>query len=187
MGTELKTQMNGKLKKLHEKLAQWRIPLLVIAAGLLLVLLPFGREKKSAEPAEPAPEIEQTQFVQESYVLQTERRLCEILSAIDGAGRVEVMLTVQGSDITFFQTDCDTSTSQTADGSSSSTQYKTVILPGSGEYDKAAVTKTEYPAFRGALIVSEGADDAAVRLELVNAVSSLLGLGTDKISVVKMK
>ena len=36
-------------------------------------------------------------------------------------------------------------------------------------------------------LVAQGAGNAAVRLELVNAVSALLGLGTDKISVVKMK
>ena len=44
-----------------------------------------------------------------------------------------------------------------------------------------------YPQFQGALIVSEGADNAAVRWNIVSAVSSLTGLGTDKITVVKMK
>ncbi len=185
MDPELKKQLQSYRKKGTAFLKQWRIPLLVLAVGLFLVLFPFGGKKE--EPQQPKAETEAAILQQESYVEQTERRLCEILSAIDGAGRVEVMLTVQGSDITYFQTDTDTSSSQNADGTSSSTQYKTVILSGSGEYDKAAVTKTEYPAFRGALIVSEGADNDAVRLALVNAVSSLLGLGTDKISVVKMK
>lgn len=187
MGTELKKQIDSTWKKGADFFKKWRIPLLVLGIGLLFVLFPFGNEKNTKEEVVQKPSADVSLIQQETYVQQTERRLCNILSAIDGAGRVEVMLTVQGSNITFFQTDCDTSSAQNADGTSSSTQYKTVILSGSGEYDKAAVTKTEYPAFRGALIVSEGADDAAVRLALVNAVSSLLGLGTDKISVVKMK
>lgn len=186
MGTELNKQMKSLQKKASDFGKKWRIPLLVIGIGLLLVLLPFGSRKKA--PADVTqPETEFVSVPQLSYAEQTERRLCEILSAVDGAGKVEVMLTVQGSEVTYFQNDCTISSAQDEDGTSSSTQYKTVILSGSGEYDKAAVTKTEYPAFRGALIVSEGADDPAVRLALVNAVSSLLGLGTDKISVVKMK
>lgn len=181
MGTQLKNSM----KKAAEFCKQWRIPLVVIVIGLVFVLLPFGTNKKTQDAPQMTEEPEPV--IKQSYAEQTEQRLREILSAIDGAGRVEVMLTVQGSDVTYYQNDCTTTASQDADGSSTSTQYKTVILSGSGEYDKAAVTKTEYPAFRGALIVSEGADDPAVRLALVNAVSSLLGLGTDKISVVKMK
>ena len=44
-----------------------------------------------------------------------------------------------------------------------------------------------YPQFQGALIVSEGADNAQVRWSIVCAVSALTGLGSDKITVVKMK
>lgn len=187
MDNELKKQVQTVRKKCADFLRKWRIPLLVLAVGLLFALYPFGRGTDSVPKQKTKEEADVQILRQEDYTEQTERRLSSILSTIEGAGRVEVMLTVQGSDITYFQTDTDTATSQNADGSSSSTQYKTVILSGSGEYDKAAVTKTEYPAFRGALIVSEGADNDAVRLALVNAVSSLLGLGTDKISVVKMK
>lgn len=170
--------------KLTKKLKEFKYPLLVLAAGALLVLWPFGKSDQTpTQTVEPLPIIQ----TQESYVEQTERRLAEILSSISGAGRVEVMLTVRGSDTTFFQSDTDTSTEEDGDGSRTASQHKTVILSGSGEYDKAAVIKTEHPAFQGALIVSQGAEDAAVRLSLVNAVSSLLGLGTDKITVVKMK
>lgn len=184
MDTELKTQAKGIQKRLSGFWKRWKYPLLVILVGLALVLWPGF--KKADTATSPQPTVQQAAPIL-SYAEQTEQRLCEILSAIDGAGRVEVMLTVKGSDITFFQTDTDSSTEKSDETSRSSTQYKTVILSGSGEYDKAAVVKTEYPAFEGALIVSEGADLASVRLELVNAVSALLGLGADKISVVKMK
>ena len=41
--------------------------------------------------------------------------------------------------------------------------------------------------FSRAVIAAEGADDAAVKLDLVSAVSSLTGLGADDITVIKMK
>ena len=55
------------------------------------------------------------------------------------------------------------------------------------DYAKAAVAATTYPRFQGALIVCEGADSAAVRLRLLEAVSAVTGLSTDRITVVKMR
>ena len=40
---------------------------------------------------------------------------------------------------------------------------------------------------RGCVVVCEGADSPAVRLEVTNAVAAYTGLGSDKISVIKMK
>lgn len=39
----------------------------------------------------------------------------------------------------------------------------------------------------GAVVACSGAEDAAVRLCVINAVSSYTGLGSDKISVIKLK
>ena len=49
------------------------------------------------------------------------------------------------------------------------------------------VVQTMEPTFMGAIIAAEGADQASVRLDLVNAVSSLTGLGADRITVIKLK
>ena len=122
----------------------------------------------------------------DDYRRQTERDLAHILSQIDGAGQVSVMLTLRSSEAVQYQTDFENS-NQTGDSVSSTARQTTVILQRSGAYDEAAVVKTEYPQFQGALIVSEGANDPAVRLALENAAAVLLRLGTDKITVVKMK
>lgn len=186
MDTEIKKQASGLYGKIISFLKKWKFPLLIMLLGALLVLWPgIGTDREQQRQEEKTAVPTQTPVL--SYAEQTEQRLCEVLSSVDGAGRVEVMLTVRGSDVTFFQTDTDTSTEKNGETSKSSTRYETVILSGGGEYDKPAVVKTEYPAFEGALIVSEGADIASVRLSLVSAVSSLLGLGADKITVVKMK
>ena len=44
-----------------------------------------------------------------------------------------------------------------------------------------------YPTYQGAVVVCEGAGSSTVRLAVVNAVSVLTGLSSDKISVVKWK
>ena len=52
---------------------------------------------------------------------------------------------------------------------------------------RAGVVLVEKEADAGALVVCDGADSASVRLAIIQAVSSLTGLGSNKIAVVKMK
>jgi stage III sporulation protein AG len=62
----------------------------------------------------------------------------------------------------------------------------TVILALKSSVEQAP-PKHIYPEYLGALVVAQGADNATVRLELLRAVASLTGLGTDRITVTKMK
>ena len=105
------------------------------------------------------------------------------LLLLPGAGQVSVMLTLETGERVEYQTDVQAS----SDGAQSSESRKTVILSEGSSYDKAAVAATTYPRFQGALIVCEGADSAAVRLRLLEAVSAVTGLSTDRITVVKMR
>ena len=59
-----------------------------------------------------------------------------------------------------------------------------MVSGGSGE-DQVVVTRETYPQFRGALVVCQGADDPQVKLSVIEAVSALTGLGSDKISVIR--
>ena len=161
----------GKIdpKKLWQGLKKYRYAALVLLLGLALLLLPGGKktQKSAAAPT----------TVQTDYAAETERRLTQMLQ------QVSVMLTLETGERVEYQTDVQAS----ADGAQSSESRKTVILSEGSSYDKAAVAATTYPRFQGALIVCEGADSAAVRLRLLEAVSAVTGLSTDRITVVKMR
>lgn len=167
----------GKIdpKKLWQGLKKYRYAALVLLLGLALLLLPGGKmtRKSAAAPT----------TVQTDYAAETERRLTQMLQQIAGAGQVSVMLTLETGERVEYQTDVQAS----SDGAQSSESRKTVILSEGSSYDKAAVAATTYPRFQGALIVCEGADSAAVRLRLLEAVSAVTGLSTDRITVVKMR
>ena len=47
--------------------------------------------------------------------------------------------------------------------------------------------KRVLPVFRGAVVLCDGADDASVRLSVTQAVSTVCGIGADKVTVLKMK
>lgn len=178
-------------KEWLDKAAGWirrfKYPALVLLVGLVLALLPSRTDRTAeAKTTEPVPTEAPVAFGEDDYCAATERELAAILSRISGAGRVEVMLTLRCGESVQYQTDFENS-NQSGETVHGTAKQTTVILRREGAYDEAAVVRTEYPVFQGALIVSEGANDPVVRLALENAVSALLHLGTDKITVVKMK
>ena len=165
--------------KLRSFFLKYRWPALVLLCGAALMLLaPSGK----TEPAQPVP----TEAAAEpDFCAETERRLARILSRIEGAGQVEVMLTLRTGAVTRYQTDTESRSAAAQDRNESERSEKTVLFSSGSAYNEPAVTQTEYPKFLGALIVAPGADDPAVRYELVNAVAALLGLGADQVRVVK--
>ena len=154
---------------------KYKYVLLVIAAGIILLLLPFGRETKSAGGTETEAESGGTEF----QVEEMERKLEQALSRVDGAGEVTVVLTVKSGARQILAQDA----TRSGDESSTST---VVVSTGSGTED-AVVLQQVYPQYQGALVVCPGGGDPAVCLKLVDAVSALTGLGADKISICKSK
>ena len=139
---------------------KYRYVLLVALTGLALMVIPGGSEE--AEPL-PAATVEES----------LESRLESILSRIDGAGEVKVLLTEERGGEVFYQTEGE-------DG-------KTVLISGADRSESGLVRTTQPPSYRGAVVVCRGADSAAVRLAVVEAVANATGLGTDRITVLKMK
>ena len=101
-----------KLDDLLKKLERLKYPLLILAVGLLLLLVPGGGEKK--------PESDGNTDLQ------------SILSSARGVGRAQVLISENG-----------------------------------------------------VVIVCDGADDAAVKLDILRAVGSYTGFGSDKITILK--
>lgn len=155
-------------KRLRELLDKYKYALLILAVGLCLMLLPGEREEESA----PEPAAEALQETGEEH-------LARILSQIDGAGQVSVLLSEREGSETLYQTDNDET--------DTSAQSKTVIVTDSDRNELGLIRRTDPPKYLGAVIVCQGADRAEVRLAIVEAVRCATGLGANQISVVKMK
>lgn len=153
---------------------KYRWAALVLLAGVVLMAFPEGNQREEEVSAsEPA--------LQAQMGLQQE--LEEILSRLDGAGKVQVLLTQSAGEQTWYQT--DENISKTAETGDKRTQ--TVILTGSDREEKGLVQRIDPPVYLGAVVLCQGADSAAVRLAIVDAVGTATGLTSDKISVLKMK
>jgi stage III sporulation protein AG len=64
---------------------------------------------------------------------------------------------------------------------------ETVLSDSGSGLETPLVVQETYPVYQGALVLCQGADNAAVRLDIVSAISGLTGLGADKITVIKME
>lgn len=151
---------------------KYRLVLLIVLAGLLLMLLPGGSGQ----------ETEEVRQERETFSLEeTERRMEEILSRIEGTGKLQLMLTLKCGSQLYLAEDTD----ESADGEEEQVQRETVTLHRGSGYEDVVVTRQIYPMYQGALVVCQGADKAAVRLAVTEAVAALTGLSSDKITVVK--
>ena len=148
---------------------------LIILLGLILMLLPSKTNNDTTSQTEVIP-------VQQPDV-SIEERLKNILKQIDGAGKVEVMLTIAKGEETVYQTDSETTT----DSDTARISTSTIIVTDSGKNQSGLVRQKIYPAYQGAIIVCQGADDPNIRLAITEAVAKITGLKTNHISILKMR
>lgn len=166
--------MKGKwmetAQKWREALGRYQYVLLIIAVGAVLLLLPTGGRDS---PKEEAPaQMEESAFDLEAF----ERKLEKALSQVEGAGETRVVLTLEGGSRQVLARNQD----REGDGGASNT----VVTVGKGSGQQEAVPiQTVAPEFRGALVVCPGGGNATTRLKLIEAVSAVTGLGSDRISV----
>ena len=161
------------VNKAKELLGKYKYVLLILCVGILLMSLP-----DSKEPTEQ-PELF---TVQETPATRTEE-LEAILGQIAGVGKVKVLLTEAAGAETVYQTNEDRNTS----GDSESRRVETVIISDSARGEQGLIRTVTPPVYLGAIVVCQGGDNPSVKFSVVQAVSSVTGISSERITVLKMK
>ena len=158
------------------------IAVAVVGLALIFALSAFGGSGEVA-----------TQVKDVDY-LALEDRVCEVLSQIKGAGNVRVMINFSDSGEIITATTNNSSVDKTTDTSTSgnrTTESKTdnvspVIIQQDGE-DTPLIVKEIAPDVMGVVVVAEGADNVSVRINLLQAVQTLLNVDSNKVEIFTMK
>lgn len=164
--------MDGIKQQLIQLTNRYKYVLLVVLTGVLLMLLPMGSSDSGTT-------VSGEQSIQPAMDVLLE----QILSQMQGVGEVRVMLTIARGEQILYIYDEDSSASE----GSESTRRETVIITGQDRVQAGLVCQVISPVYQGAVVVCEGADQAAVRLQVVEAVCDATGLTADKVTVLKMK
>ncbi len=123
----------------------------------------------------------------EDMVIDIENRLSELLSQVEGAGQVRVMVYADTSteQIPAYNNEQDTRNDERTDGKTSEIS-ETRQLALSGD-DSPIILKTIVPQIKGVVVVAEGADDMLIKAQLNNAVCTLLGIPEHRVQILKHK
>lgn len=134
-----------------------------------------------------------TSSEKQEYILQS--NLENILSNINGAGKVKVMITytesstvqpIYNENINESQTEETDSTGGVRTIAETDSSREVVYTENNGV--KVPITeKVTMPKVEGAIVLAEGANDASIKNNIIMAVEAVTGLSTHKIQVFQLK
>ncbi|MDF2839751.1 MAG: hypothetical protein K0Q99_522 [Clostridia bacterium] len=187
---------NLKKLNLNSKLAINLIIILAVGIGFILVS-DFYRDLNLGGALDPNNNQESIEENQSSsnkteYVSELERKLIDILAEIQNAGKVSVMITLKtGTEIIPAKdesfTDKNTDEKDVEGGTRNiiekNTTDQVVFMNDQGGTSKPLVLKEVNPEIKGVIIVAEGAKDPKVKLQLTEAVQTVLDVPAYRVSV----
>ncbi|MBQ9736911.1 MAG: hypothetical protein IJV86_00710 [Clostridia bacterium] len=159
--------------------------LIIVAAIAMLAFGSFGGEEDTSKQLAKGQE---KNITTEEYIKENEKRLEEILSAVQGAGKIKAMITVEEIGEKVVAVDKKSETVQENKENSSSrsvNQENTTLVFDAGSEEKPFVVKEKLPMPSGVLIVATGAGSEEIRLEIYEAVKALYGISGHRIKVTK--
>lgn len=170
------------------------IGMIIIIAGSVLM------NPKKENASAPARQEDGTAETSENRMAaagdSTEIKLRNMLSRMQGVGKVDVMITYSSSAeyVPAYDTKKSSGSSEERDGEGGARvvrqeEYESTIAyedsPSGGR--RPVVLKQMEPEVRGVLIVAEGAENAEVRNRICNAAAAVLDVPVHKVQVVQRK
>lgn len=125
----------------------------------------------------------------------TEERLKDILSKIEGVGSVDVLITYSRTSqvVPLYNEDLTESITEETDKEGGTRKInenssKKDIIYQEDNGEKTPITQSIVsPKIEGAIITAEGASNAEVKSNIISAVEAVTGIGSHKIQVFEMK
>lgn len=156
-----------KIKK--NKKIQYFIIATILCLGIIFFIANFQENKNVAN---------NSSFI-DSYVSNLENKLANTLSNVKGAGKINIVITVESG----METVLAMKTTTTINESGKKEIVETPILVNG----KTVVLKENYPKIIGVLIVCEGADNLMTLSKIQQATVSLLDIKLEQIEILSMK
>ncbi len=175
--------LSVKLEKLINK-KNLKLILLIIV-GLVAIVLFFGFNSSKSTSTSSSVVTTSSYTSTMDYCKVIESKLIDVLSKVDGAGSVSVMVTVDGSPELIYANEQDKTSSSNTSGTTTSSTYSSPIIIDANGSSSALVMTEVLPAVKGVIVVSSGAGNVAIRLNLLKAVSTLLDISTEQVTVLK--
>jgi len=181
----MNTQWYVSIKNLWEKYGYK----LFLFMGLLGVVLIYLSETEYNEQ-----KITEVNMTTEQYRISLETSLTELLSQVDGAGKVKLMITLESGEENVYavqeKSDSDEQTvmAQRSEQTQRRLSYENeIVMTDEGSTKQPVIEKILQPSVQGVVVVCQGADDITVVSNITSAVSVVLNIPTNRVCVIKMQ
>lgn len=151
---------------------------ILIAAGIVGILLILLSEI-SFPASKKETEVTKTDY--SAYVNELDDKLNSLISSIDGVGKCKVMITLKSTSESVYAKNIQNSQSE-----SSASQNSEYVIYDSKDGDSPILIQENFPEIEGIAIVCSGGDNIAVRERVIQCVSSLFNISSNRISVSKL-
>ena len=165
----------SKIKKWISSLKSKKHLELVIAviAVVIMLVLYFSTRAGSASKTETVADLYLS-----DYCAKTERQLVEALEAMKGVGKVKAVVS--------WESGVEKVIAYATSNSGNSVTTTPIVIQSQG-ISSPIVLKELYPKALGVIIICQGGNNIAVKLDVMNAVSALLNISQNKVNVYAMK
>lgn len=195
--------MSEKLKGLLQNKNNL-IVLVLIGVLLMVVTLPVNGEDDVKKETDVLFERNNDSYLIESkemtadtqeYAAEMERKLAQVLQTMEGAGKVQVFITLASSEERIIEKDMPVNRSNTvendAQGGSRTVSNvdagENTVYTTEGNTTTPYVVKTVTPKVEGVLVLAQGAGNGAVSKNIADAVQVLFGIEAHQVKVIKME
>ncbi|MBQ3693068.1 MAG: hypothetical protein II931_07130 [Clostridia bacterium] len=165
----------------------------IVTLGIVGIILIFLSDFIHTESrnTEEAVTSESEPLTVESYRKQLEEELTRIVSAIDGAGEVEILITMDSTveDVYILEKNVSEKSAGSSDDTAhdSENEYKEeneyVIIKSKDGSEQTVLQKQVMPKIRGVLVVCDGGGNSVTREKITQAVASVLNISSGKVYV----
>lgn len=161
---------------LIEKIQSGKVPkIVIIIVAFLIILFILFNNFGFTDKKKITTDNEQTSI----YIENLESKLSKVLSNVDGAGKVNVVISYESGKETVLATK---KTTTKIENGKSEIEETPIIVNG-----KTVTIKELNPKIIGVLIVSQGANSLMVKKRLQQATISLLDININQIEILTMK
>lgn len=157
---------------------------LIVIAGFLVIALIFVSELDFEKTNQEKVEITDEMSTAE-YCVYLEKKVTEIIEAIDGAGKTKVMITLSETTEYIYATN-DKDTRKSNETNDDSTYENDYVIIEKDSNDTGLLIKKIEPKVRGIAVVCEGGNNSSVQNQIYSAVSAVLNISTSRISISKL-
>lgn len=176
----MKIDLKETIQKIFGQIKNTKVLAIIFIIGIVLVMFPSGNDTKKTKEEKNVQDYS-------SYKTELEEDLQKIIAKIKGAGKVDVMVTLEDDGDTKFATDENVSFSENGEQTTKSAEKVHVFSSESSKAEVPIITKKTYPKISGVLICAQGAQNSGVKNNIIKAAEALLGVKSHRIEVLERK